>query len=75
MKTLKRQLSKIESRLHLSPTGPGSKCVRLTPEEIKTINESIARVKAAIERGDGRETLSLEDQSTFDIYTELDADC
>jgi len=75
MRTLKQQISKIEKRLFARPTGPGSKCVRLTPEECRTINESIARVIAAIARGEDRETLSPEDQHTYDCLLEMEANC
>lgn len=75
MSMIDRQLSKIEKRLLLIQTGPGSKCVRLTPDEIRAINESLNRVLAAIARGEGRETLSPEDQYTFDINADLEAEC
>lgn len=47
----------------------------LTPDEFRTINDSLDRVQAAIARGYGRETLSPEDQLTFDINAELEAAC
>ncbi|MBY0576347.1 MAG: hypothetical protein K2P67_07120 [Gallionellaceae bacterium] len=45
----------------------------LTPDECRTINDSLDRVTAAIARGYGRETLSTEDQLTFDINAKLEA--
>lgn len=47
----------------------------LTPDECRAINESFDRVMAAIARGHGRETLSPEDQLTFDVNAELEAAC
>lgn len=47
----------------------------LTPDECRTITESLDRVQKAIARGYGRETLSPEDQLTFDINAELEAAC
>ena len=75
MRMIERRLSALEKRAFGSPTGPGSKFVRLTPDECRAINESLDRVRVAIARCDGRETLSPEDQLTFDIYTEFDAAC
>lgn len=47
----------------------------LTPDECRAINDSLDRVQKAIARGYGRETLSPEDQLTFDINAELEAAC
>lgn len=70
------RLSAIEKRLYLgAKKGPGSKLVRLTPDECRTINESIARAKVAIATGAGRESLSAEDQFTYDCVVELEAAC